>query len=267
MDSPDASLVRTALTVAQQAARAGGARTKEWFGGRIRAETKPDGSPVTGADRASEREIRRVIRTRFPTHTITGEEFGTDLRDPRYRWIVDPLDGTKSFIHGVPLYSVLVGFVVDDEPVVGAAYTPILGDLVAAGRGLGCRWNGRPARVSRVDRLADATLVSTSVRGLESAGVPFRRFISATRTQRGWGDGYGFTLVATGRVDACVDTDLHPWDVTALTPILSEAGGRLTDWEGRATIDSSNYAGSNGLLHSALLRLVRSRGRPGHRPR
>ena len=244
------------LGVARKAARAGGRRTLETFGRRVRAETKVDGSPVTAADRVSELEIRRVIRKAFPTHTIVGEEGGVEAGDPRVRWIIDPIDGTVSFLHGVPLYSVLVGVEVDGEPSVGVIHLPALGETVEAAAGLGCRWNGRRAHVSKTERLADATVLTTFVGGWEAEGVPFRRLSDATATQRGWGDGYGYALVATGRADAMIDVGLKVWDAAPLLPVLEEAGGRFTDWAGARTIRSEDFVGSNGRLHGPLLRLL-----------
>jgi histidinol-phosphatase len=244
------------LRVARAAARAGGRRTLEGFGGRVRAEWKADGSPVTSFDRASEAEIRRVIRRTFPRHAILGEEGGASGTDHRVRWNIDPIDGTKSYIHGVPLYAVLVGVEVRGRPSVGVIHLPALNETIDGARGLGCRWNGRPTHVSEVRDLSDATLVTTSVRSLEERGIPFRRLAAATRTQRGWGDGYGYALVATGRADAMIDAGLSVWDAAPMVPILEEAGGRFTDWRGRATIHGVDGVGSNGLLHPALLRLL-----------
>ncbi len=243
--------------VAERAARAAGRRSLEGFGGRLGSETKSDGSPVTQFDRAAEQEIRRVVRRSFPDHVILGEEGGTTGTDPRYRWIVDPIDGTKSFVRGVPLYAVLVGVEVDGRPTVGVIHLPALGETISAAVGHGCAFNGRAARVSDIDRLSDATLLTSSVRGIERRGVPFRRLWSATNTQRGWGDAYGYALVATGRADAMVDAEVHVWDVAAILPVLEEAGGRLTDWRGRATIHGRDAVGSNGRIHAALLRLLR----------
>jgi histidinol-phosphatase len=243
--------------VAVEAARAGGRRTLEGFGRRVRAETKADGSPVTRFDRASEREIRRVIRRSFPDHAILGEEGGTRGRDGRVRWIVDPIDGTKSFVHGVPLYAVLVAVEVDRQPEVGVIHLPALDETVDAARGQGCRFQGRPAAVSRVGRLREATVLTTSVRGLEERGVPFRRLAAATKIQRGWGDAYGYALVATGRADAMLDSRVAVWDVAPLLPILTEAGGRFTDWRGRGSIEVTDALGTNGRLHPAMLRLLR----------
>lgn len=244
------------LRVAIDAAREGGRRTLEYFGREFRVETKPDGSPVTAADRASEEAIRDVIRRRFPAHSIEGEESGSEPGDPRFVWIIDPLDGTKSFVRGVPLYGVLVGVEVDGRASVGVAYLPALDEIVEAARGLGCRWNGRVARVSAVDRLADALLLTTSVRALERRGIPFGRLIEASGLQRGWGDCYGHVLVATGRAEAMLDPHVAPWDNAPFLPILEEAGGRFTDWKGRPTIRSPDCLSTNGRLHDRLLELL-----------
>jgi len=258
---PDARLpsLEELLRVASDAARAAGRLTLESFGERLPAETKPDGSPVTSVDRASEEELRRKIRRSFPDHTIVGEEGGETPGDPRLRWFLDPIDGTKSFIHGVPLYGVLVAVEVNGRPSVGVVHLPVLDETVEAALGLGCRWNGKTAHVSRTERLSEATVLTTSVRALEAEGASFRRIASATKTQRGWGDGYGFSLVATGRADAIVDTGLHVWDIAPMIPIFEEAGGRVTDWSGVTTPVGSNYLASNGILHEPLRRLLESR--------
>jgi histidinol-phosphatase len=254
--------------VAERAAVAGGRRSLEGFGGRVRVATKLDGSPVTRFDRAAEAEIRGVIGRSFPEHVVLGEEGGRTGTDERYRWIVDPIDGTKSFVRGVPLYAVLVGVEVEGRPSVGVIHLPPLGETVSAAIGHGCRWNARRAHVSTTARLSEATLLVTSVRGIERRGIPFRRLSEATQTQRGWGDGYGYALVATGRADAMVDADVHVWDVAPLLPILQEAGGRFTDWRGRATIEGRDAVGSNGRIHDSLLRLLRpGTGRRTPRPR
>jgi histidinol phosphatase-like enzyme (inositol monophosphatase family) len=259
---PDPSPVPTLselLDVAVEAAHAGGRRTLEYFGGRVPSETKGDGSPVTPADRASEREIRRVIQKAYPGHAILGEEGGSTPGDPHVRWILDPIDGTKTFVHGVPLYAVLVAVEIDGRPSVGVIHLPALHETVAAASGLGCRWNGRPASVSPVERLSEATVLMTSVRGLEARGVRFERLSSATKLQRGWGDAYGYALVATGRVDAMIDAAVQVWDVAPLLPILEEAGGRFTDWHGHRGIASGDAVGSNGRIHDPLLRVLAER--------
>jgi histidinol-phosphatase len=247
------------LVTAIRAAKAGGRRTLEYFGGRVPAETKRDGSPVTPADRASEREIRRVIQKAYPDHEILGEEGGRTPGDPHVRWIIDPLDGTKTFIHGVPLFGVLVAVSLEGRPSVGVIHLPALNETVSAATGLGCRWNGRKAKVSAIDRLSDATILTTSVRALERTGVSFRELTAHTKTQRGWGDAYGDALVATGRADAMVDAGVHLWDNAPMVPIFEEAGGRFSDWQGVPDAAAANVLVSNGRIHEALLQLLARR--------
>ncbi len=257
--SPSSAKLRELLSVARLAAMAGGARTLEWFGPRLKARTKSDGSPVTVADRASEAAICEVIASSFPRDTIVGEESGIHTGDSDIRWIVDPIDGTKSFMHGVPLYGVLIGIEISGVPRVGVIYLPAVNELVEAASGLGCRWNGSICRVSEVAKLSDATVVTTSVRALEDLGVPFRKLSGVTRIQRGWGDCYGYALVATGRADVMIDAGVQLWDAAPLLPILEEAGGRFSDWNGSRTIHGKNAIGSNGRLHEAVLDILRPR--------
>ncbi|MHB8351088.1 MAG: inositol monophosphatase family protein [Thermoplasmata archaeon] len=263
-DRPDAAAL---LAIAQKAARAGGRRTLESFGRRLASETKPDGTPVTDADRASEAAIRAVLARARPQDGFTGEESGIVAGASAVHWIVDPLDGTKSFIHGVPLYAVLVAAEVRGIPTVGVIHLPALDEMVSAARGVGCRWNGRRAQVSTIDRLSEATVLTTSVRGIEAHGLPFRRIARASRLQRGWGDGYGYAMVATGRAEVMIDAAVLVWDAAPLLPILEEAGGRFTDWKGRATIRGADAVGSNGHVHEEIVRLLRDARIPsGRRP-
>jgi len=254
--SPPRAELEEILRTAIDAARAGGRTTLEYFRRAVPVEQKPDGSPVTVADRASEAAVRESIRARYPDSRIIGEEGGTLAGDPRVTWIVDPIDGTKSFVRGVPLYGVLIGVEVEGVPVVGVAYLPALDEIVHAARGLGCRWNGRPARVSSVEELSEATVLTTSVRAVERRGVPFRRLIAATGLHRGWGDCYGHVLVATGRAEIMLDPSVSVWDNAPFLPILEEAGGRFTDWSGAATIWGSDSLSTNGRLHEGALELL-----------
>lgn len=220
-------------------------------------ETKDDGTPVTRADRDAEEVLRRMIREQFPDHRILGEEQGETEGDSEYRWILDPVDGTKSFVHGVPLWGTLVGVEHRGVPIVGACRLPALGEIVMAGRGLGCTWNGRPARVSDAGSLSDATLVMTSPRGLRRDMPRYRELEDAVALVRGWSDCYAYCLVATGRAEIAIDSVMKPWDSAPFLPILEEAGGRFTDWSGRATIHGGNAIATNGLLHERVLAFVR----------
>ena len=223
----------------------------------VNVERKPDRSAVTVADRDAETLLRRLIEQRYPNHAIVGEEFGSDQRDARHRWILDPIDGTNSFVRGVPFYGVLVALEIDREPVVGVAYFPGVDDMISAARGLGCRWNGRPARVSGVTALDEACVAYTDARAVaERLGDEWTRLMRDTALERGWGDCYGHCLVATGRVDIMLDPRMNPWDCAALVPIVQEAGGRFTDWRGRVTVDGGDAVSTNGALHDEILRRV-----------
>jgi histidinol phosphatase-like enzyme (inositol monophosphatase family) len=242
------------LEFAIDAAWKAGQRTLAHFQVGVDVERKSDQSPVTIADRSAEQVLRDLIAGAYPDHAILGEEFGEDTRRSAYRWVIDPIDGTQSFIRGVPLYGVLVALEIDGTAHVGVAHFPGLGETVAAARDRGCWWNGRRARVSAIARLEDAA-IGYSDTGMTTArlGVDWGGLLTATRVQRGWGDCYGHCLVATGRLDVMLDPAMHPWDCAALMPILEEAGGRFTDWKGVARIDGGDAFSTNGSLHERVL--------------
>ena len=246
--------LRTLLAVAQDAAWLGGRRTLAWFGtGTAKAEAKPDHTPVTVADREAERVIRDVITRAFPDHTVLGEEGGETAGSAPFRWIVDPLDGTRTFVRGVPLYGTLVGLELHGEPMVGAVYLPALDEMVSAARGLGCTWNGRPCRVSVEARLDQALAVVTEERAARARSGAWDELVAHTAMQRTWADCYGYVLVATGRAEIALDPVMNVWDCAALLPIVEEAGGRFTDWRGRRTIEGGEALASNGILHDEVL--------------
>ena len=249
------------LELALSAAREAGEITLRYFQKNPAVETKADHSPVTVADRESERLLRQRIEERFPDHAIVGEEFGATREGSRYRWLLDPIDGTVSFIHGVPLYGVMVGLECDGEASLGVVHFPALVETLWARRGGGAWWNGKRARVSDVARLEDATLLFTDAKGFDPVGLGagFERLRAATKLERTWGDCYGHAMVATGRAEIMLDAILNEWDACALFPILEEAGGRFTDWAGARTIRGRNAIASNGLLHDAVLRLATAR--------
>lgn len=245
---------------AESLAREAGAVTLRYFGTGIDPEEKADGTPVTVADREAESLIRERIRERYPDHGILGEEFGEDRPQASVRWIVDPIDGTKSFVHGVPIYGVLIGVEIDGEPAVGVAHLPALRETVSAGLGLGCRWNGVRASVSAVDRLRDAVVLTTDAESADEEGIGsgWRALAQGAGFARTWGDCYGYVLVATGRAEIMVDPILSPWDASPFLPILTEAGGSFTDLDGAPTIYGGSAVASNGILHGEALRRLKS---------
>jgi histidinol phosphatase-like enzyme (inositol monophosphatase family) len=245
------------LGFAQEIAWEAGRSTLGLFQRGVTVEVKDDASPVTVADREAETIMRRAIAARYPGHDVVGEELGEESHGSSHRWILDPIDGTRSFIHGVPLYSSLVGLEIDGEMTVGAAYFPALDDMVAAASGLGCRWNGRPARVSAVSRLQEALMVYTDV-GEIAAARPgaWDRLLAATGVQRGFADAYGAFMVATGRAELAIDGIMKPWDCAALVPIVREAGGTFTDWSGAPTISGGDGLSTNGVLLEAVVKVL-----------
>lgn len=205
----------------------------------VQADFKADHTPVTLADRASEELIRRRIEARYPGHAIVGEEYGSsDHPSASHRWFIDPIDGTKSFLRGVPLYAVLIGLEVEGRIVAGAAYYPAMDEMLAAADGLGCRWNGRPARVSQVQRLDSAWVSSTDPLSFDLYGKrdAWERLKQSTYHRGGWGDAYGYLLVATGRAEVMLDPIMEVWDCGPFPVILREAGGYFGDWKGNETI-------------------------------
>lgn len=241
------------LDVAMDAAYLAGRRTLAYFNAGVVVDTKSDQTPVTIADREAEQILRKRIRKSFPHHAILGEEEGETPGDASYRWIVDPIDGTKSFIAGVPLYGTLVGVEVRGEPSVGVIYLPALDDMVAAANGLGCTWNGRPCHVSPVDDIAQALVVTSSIVRCQQRSDAFDNLAKITRQQATWGDAFGYALVATGRAEVMMDSVASAWDVAPMLPIMREAGGHFTDWNGRATIHGGEGVATNAALHTKVV--------------
>ena len=255
-DASHADEIRELLSFATDLAHRAGDLTLEYFGGIVEHDAKGDGSPVTVADKGAEELIRAAVEARHPEHSILGEEYGESNEGARVRWILDPIDATRSFMHGVPLYGVLIGIEIEGESAVGVSHFPPLRETVAAGRGLGCTWNGRPCSVSKVATIEEAVITTTDVERLLSRpeGPGWRRLQQRCAFSRTWGDCYGHALVATGRTEAQVDPLMAPWDAGPFLTILTEAGGRFTTREGEETVHGGSGISSNGLLHDEILR-------------
>ena len=257
---PEPSL-KDLLAVAADAAYLGGRRTLSYFNCNVAVEIKADNTPVTMADRESEQVIRARIQRSFPGHTVVGEEGGTKPGDADYRWIIDPIDGTKTFICGVPFYGVLIGVEVRGKPSVGACYLPAFDEMVTAASGLGCHWNGRTARVSNVSRLEDAALLTTNITSATARSDVYEKLAAKTKLHRTWGDCYGYVLVATGRADIMIDPEMNPWDCAPFGPIFEEAGGHFTTWDGTPTIWGKDAVATNAALHEQVLAITKSERR------
>jgi histidinol phosphatase-like enzyme (inositol monophosphatase family) len=233
--------------------------TLRYFQTDVGVELKEDQSPVTIADRSAERLMRELIEQKYPHHSILGEEEGETRPGASFRWILDPIDGTKSFVAGVPMYTVLVGLERDGVPVVGAVAIPPSNELISAATGQGCLWNGRRARASSTRELSQAVISTTDVQHMyeNNKGPAFDRLRNRARMVRGWGDAYGHMLVATGRIDVMLDALMSPWDCGALVPILQESGATFTDWKGVTTIYGGNAVSTNGFLYEQVMQTIR----------
>ncbi|HEX6537231.1 MAG TPA: histidinol-phosphatase [Gemmatimonadaceae bacterium] len=247
------------LEAVEEVARAAGSVALAHFRARLVVERKADGSPVTIADRAAERVAREWIERRFPGDGILGEELGLVRPDAPRRWIVDPIDGTKTYVRGVPLWGSLVAVVERDAVLAGAAYFPAAGELVAAAVGDGCWWNGARCSVSTVSAIADATVLTTDERFLAHPAhrERWRALADRAAVSRSWGDCYGYLLVATGRAEVMTDPVLAPWDAAPFLPIIEEAGGVLTDWAGERTAFGGSAIATNRALAAEARALLR----------
>jgi histidinol-phosphatase len=236
-----------------------GRLTLGYFQTGLQADLKEDYTPVTIADRQAEELIRGRIERHFPHHAIVGEEYGSkEAEGASHRWFVDPIDGTKSFVHGVPLYAVLIGLEIEGVVRVGAAYFPALAEMLAAASGEGCWWNGRRACVSDVPTLDRAVVAFTDVASFAAHGRTreWERVKQATYYRAGWGDAYGYLLVATGRAEIMLDPVVSVWDCAPFPPILQQAGGFFGDWQGTPTIHAGEALATTQRLLPHVLALM-----------
>lgn len=223
-------------------------------------EFKEDESPVTAADRGAEKIMRAMITGRFPDHGIIGEEFGSENADAEWVWVLDPIDGTKSFITGVPLWTTLIGLLHHGQPVLGAINQPTLGQL-AVGDNATTTLNGLPIRCRATTQLSEATLVTSDHRNLahHQPDSNTDALIDACRLYRTWADGYGYLMLAAGFVDIAMDPIVNPWDIAALVPVVRGAGGTITDWHGGAPYPAeSTIAAATPELHQSVLATLMS---------
>ena len=220
-------------------------------------EGKEDGTPVTEADKKAERLMRELITESFPNDTIKGEEESDTAGTSGRSWILDPIDGTMSFIHGVPLYGNLLSFEDEYGPAIGAINIPALGECVFAGRGRGCYFNDELTQVSDQKNLSGSCIVTSGVDYWPSAET-LDRFIKSGAVIRTWGDAYGYVLVATGRADAMIDPIVNHWDVAPMLTIFPEAKGIFTDFSGAATANGGNALATNPDLYTSIIHLISS---------
>lgn len=255
MSTPSLEDIRN---VAIEAAYLGGRRSLAYFNAGIEVELKSDQTPVTRADREAEQVIRQRIQKAYPSHSLVGEEWGEQKGDPDYKWIIDPIDGTKTFIRGVPFFGTLIGVEVKGQPAVGVVYMPALDEMLSAATGLGCLWNGRPARVSQVSQLSQAAVMVTDIRSARKRSAAFDTIADSTLLQRTWGDCYGYVMVATGRAEIMIDPAMSPWDCAPFLPIMREAGGHFCNWQGEPTIWGKDAFATNAALYEQVLEVLRT---------
>ena len=263
MNTPSSDITDR-LALALEAAREAGEITLRYFRREdLQVDRKADQTPVTIADRQAEEHLRRRIAERFPADAILGEELPDRPGSSGYRWILDPIDGTKSFIHGVPLYGTLVGVEHAGKSVIGVIHIPALDECVYAAVGSGAWYvadgkPARPARVSKCERLSEGLFLTSEVRTFDEVGrrEAYDRLQATARLTRTWGDCYAYLMVITGRAELAVDAEMNLWDAAALFPILEEAGGTFTDWQGQRRIDAGEGIATNGLVLEEVLRIV-----------
>ena len=249
------------LDAALDAARTGGATALRYFRGDLRVTRKADQTPVTQADHEAEAAIVERLRPAFSDIGFLGEESGAQGNQSR-RWIVDPIDGTKNFVRGIPYWATLIALEEQGDVTLGVVHSPATGELLWARRGRGAWADGVPLRVSLVERLADAMLVHSSLNLLRPLDQGrcwegFVRLVDRTDRQRGFGDYFGYTFVLRGQAEIMLEADVKPWDIAPFKVLFEEAGGRFTDFSGQPTIYSGTAVASNGRLHDEVLALLR----------
>lgn len=238
-------------------AHASGDVIKKYFRKTQAIDTKPDSTPVTLADRQSELIMRQMIQNRFPDHGILGEEFEEINKGAEYQWILDPIDGTKSFISGTYLFGTLIALLKDGKPVIGAVNNPITNQFLIGDRSK--TWlNGVPVSVRHCDSIEDATLLTTNPLTVHQYhdGDAFEKLIRKVKLFRTWGDCHGYYLVASGYADIMIDAAMHIWDVAALIPVIEGAGGIITDYRGNDPLGGVGAIATSVLLHEDIIKAL-----------
>jgi len=253
----DGVTVHEEVSAAIAAAKAAGEVAMRYYRCGFEVTIKPDQTPVTQADREAEQAIKRVLGRAFPNDGFLGEEFGEEGPRDR-RWIIDPIDGTKNFIRRIPIWAVLIGLEEAGEVTVGVVFNPASDELLWARKGDGAWSGGARLRVSGCRAMKDAFLLHSDLHLLREAGYweRFVRMLDASGRTRGFGDYYGYGLVASGKAEIYLETDLKPWDAAPVKILVEEAGGRLTDFAGRPTIYGGSVLATNGHLHDLALRAL-----------
>lgn len=246
------------LQTAIDAAKAAGEIALQYFKTNLTVELKADRTPVTKADRECETRIVAMLRAQFPDHGVLGEEFGEQPGKGSARWIIDPIDGTKNFIRGIPFFATLIALEEDGEITAGVMYAPAIDELLYAQKGQGAYANGIRVHVSDIAQLEDAMLIHGGLHDLKvrPCWQPFLRLVDGSARQRGFGDALGHSLVMQGLAEVALEPEIQPWDVAASKIIVTEAGGRFSDFAGSPSIYSGDAVISNGRVHDEVLRIL-----------
>jgi myo-inositol-1(or 4)-monophosphatase len=223
----------------------------------LEVERKSDDTPVTIADRKAEEVMRRLINGAYPKHGIVGEELGEENPDAEFVWVLDPIDGTKSFAAGIPLFGTLICLKYQGQPILGAINQPVLKQCVMGDEN-GTSLNGKPVRVSQTERLEEALLLTTDcLRPRDyKDGAAFDRLARKCHMFRTWGDAYGYLMVATGRADIMTDPILAEWDFVGNIPLIRGAGGVVTNWEGGDPVGGESVVTANPTLHPQVMEIL-----------
>lgn len=247
------------LDFARDLAEKSGALIGRYYRQPVKVERKADLTPVTIADREAEALMREMIGRKYPDHQVMGEEAGlSGPENARFQWMLDPIDGTKSFVHGSPLFGTLIALLDDGKPVLGAMHFPVTGDFLVGADGINTTWNGNPVGVSSETSLEKATLLYTDPVEMKRQGYgpAFEKLSAQAELVRTWGDCYGHFLVATGRAEIMFDPIMSPWDIAALRPCVEGAGGKLTDRDGQLLPLGESALSTNGHLHTQVLEIL-----------
>jgi myo-inositol-1(or 4)-monophosphatase len=228
-----------------------------WASDDLAVDRKQDDTVVTEADRGAEAAMRKRIAERFPDHGVIGEEYGSDRPDAEHVWVLDPIDGTISFTHRIPLFGTLIALKREGQPILGAISQPVLGERLV-GDGTTTTLNGKPVRVTETDKLADATVLTTDPRRAAKLhpDTHWDAIAEASQVYRTWGDAYGYLMVGAGRADAMVDPVANEWDFIGHVPIIRGAGGIITDWAGKDPVGADSVVAANAALHPQIMQML-----------
>jgi len=230
---------------------------KKYFRASINVESKSDFSPVTIADKLAEEKIRELIKKEFPDHGIIGEEFGNENTDAEYVWVLDPIDGTKSFISGALSFGTLISLVKNGKPIIGVINHPILNEFLI-GDNISTFLNKNKVQIRKCSSISEATVITTDHLNIQKYQnkIGFENLISKTKLYRNWGDCYGYYLLATGFADIMIDPIMSVWDSMALIPIINGAGGMITDYQGNDPVTGNSIVASNKVIHEEVIRIL-----------